>query len=105
MRGYGLYHLSGNRRFLFNFEDRLFLKDNLFRLVSLGGVVFFDAGSTWMGEPVAMGSCNTSEDAGLRVGTTRGTGGSPLRLDMAYAFKENGMPSRWSLSILTGQAF
>ncbi|MBI5883362.1 MAG: hypothetical protein HZB91_09700 [Elusimicrobia bacterium] len=105
MRGYGLYHLSGNRRFLFNLEDRLFLRDNLFRLVSLGGVVFFDAGSTWMGEAVALGSWKTSVGAGLRVGTTRGTGGSPLRIDMAYAFKENGMPSRWSLSILTGQAF
>ncbi|MBI5622458.1 MAG: hypothetical protein HY924_01630 [Elusimicrobia bacterium] len=105
LRGYGLYHTSGNRRFLFNLEDRLFLVDNLFRLVTLGGVLFFDAGSTWMGETVAFGSWKTSVGAGLRVGTSRGTGGSPLRLDLAYAFKENGMPSRWSLSILTGQAF
>jgi outer membrane protein assembly factor BamA len=105
LRGYGFYYLSGNRRLLFNLEDRLFLKDNLFRLISLGGVLFFDAGSTWMGEAVAMGSWKTSIGAGLRVASSRGTGGSPLRLDLAYALKENGLPSRWSLSILTGQAF
>ncbi|MBI4677264.1 MAG: hypothetical protein HY748_06750 [Elusimicrobia bacterium] len=105
LRGYGLYYLSGNRRFLFNLEDRLFVKDNLFRLLTVGGVVFFDAGSTWMGEAVAFGSWKTSVGAGLRIGSSRGTGGSPLRVDLAYAFKENGMPGRWSLSILTGQAF
>lgn len=105
LRGYGLDTFSGSRRFLFNLEDRLFLMDNVFRLVTVGGVLFFDAGSAWMGEAAAFGSVKGSVGAGLRLGSSRGSGGSPLRVDLAYALSDNGLASRWSLSILTGQAF
>ena len=47
LRGYGLSEFSGDRRFLFNIEDRLYVYDDLFRILDVGAVAFFDTGYAW----------------------------------------------------------
>ncbi|UPT74648.1 MAG: hypothetical protein M0D55_02680 [Elusimicrobiota bacterium] len=47
LRGYGLSEFTGNRRFLFNIEDRIYVYDDLFRILDVGAVVFYDSGYVW----------------------------------------------------------
>ncbi len=47
LRGFDTRQFVGDKRFIFNLENRLFFVDDLFHLVSLGAVVFFDAGYVW----------------------------------------------------------
>ena len=42
---------------------------------------------------------------GLRLAPSRSNSNSPVRIDLAYALSDNQTRSRWSLSILAGQAF
>ena len=64
LRGYGLSQFTGNRRFLFNIEDRIYLWDNLFRLLDVGTVVFYDSGYVFPG-PDSMGGVRVSVPAKL----------------------------------------
>lgn len=106
LRGYGLNQFSGDRRLLFNIEDRLFLWDQLLRLFDIGAVVFYDSGYVWpSSRSVKLADLKNSVGLGLRVAPTRSNNNSPVRIDLAYALSDNQSRSRWSLSILAGQAF
>jgi hypothetical protein len=106
LRGYGLTAFSGDRSFLFNIEDRIFIKDELWRLVDVGTVVFYDSGYVWPSmTKVDLADLRSSVGLGLRVAPSRSASNNPVRIDMAYALSDNQTRSRWSLSILAGQAF
>lgn len=106
LRGYGLNEFSGTRRFLFNLEDRVFVYDDLFRLLDIGSVVFFDSGYAWPdGRPVDVADLKSSVGIGLRVAPSRSGGNSPVRVDLAFPLNRRPGGARWSLSILAGQAF
>lgn len=106
LRGYGLDQFKGDRRFLFNVEDRVFVWDELWRLLDVGAVAFFDSGYVWpSGSGVRPSELRNSVGLGLRLAPSRSAGNDPVRLDLAYALNENKSRSRWSLSILAGQAF
>jgi len=106
LRGYGLSQFAGNRRFLFNVEDRIYVYDELFRLIDIGTVAFFDSGYVWpSARSVRLGDLKSSVGLGLRIAPTRSSANDPVRIDMAYALSDNGSRSRWSLSIQAGQAF
>lgn len=106
LRGYGLNEFSGDRRFLFNIEDRVYVYDDLFRVLDVGAVVFYDSGNVWASNrSVKLGDLKNSAGFGLRVAPSRSGGNSPVRIDMAFPLRRRGGASRWSLSILAGQAF
>jgi hypothetical protein len=106
LRGYGLNAFSGSRRFLFNVEDRIFVWDELWRLVDVGSVLFYDSGYSWPApNTVRFGDLKDSVGVGLRLAPSRSADNSPVRIDLAYALSSNQTRSRWSLSILAGQAF
>ncbi len=107
LRGYGLNAFSGDRRFLLNIEDRIFVWDELFRLIDVGAVVFYDSGYAWpTGSSVKVGRpLKSSVGMGLRLAPSRSSSNVPVRIDLAYALNSNETRSRWSLSILAGQAF
>jgi outer membrane protein assembly factor BamA len=106
LRGYGLSQFTGSRRFLFNIEDRVYLWDNLLRLMDVGIVAFYDSGYVWRAsDPVKISDLKNSVGMGLRVAPSRSSGNNPVRIDMAYALSGNQGRSPWSLSILGGQAF
>ncbi|HAH04907.1 MAG TPA: hypothetical protein DCM05_00040 [Elusimicrobia bacterium] len=106
LRGYGLSEFTGNRRFLFNIEDRLYVWDELWRLIDVGAVLFYDSGYAWpSSSSVKLSNLKNSVGLGLRLAPTRSAGNNPVRIDLAYALSDNKSSSRWSLSILAGQAF
>ena len=106
LRGYGLSEFSGNRRVLFNIEDRVYVYDNLFRLLDIGAVAFFDSGYVWPStSPVKPADMKNSVGLGLRVAPSRSSGNSPVRIDVAFPLRNSAGRPRWSLSILAGQAF
>jgi hypothetical protein len=106
LRGYGLSEFTGSRRFLFNIEDRVFVYDDLLRVLDIGAVVFYDSGYAWpSSSSVKLGDLKNSVGLGLRVAPSRSSGNSPVRIDLAYPLNNNSGRSRVSLSILAGQAF
>lgn len=106
LRGYGLGQFQGDRRALFNAEDRFFLWDEVLRLVDVGAVAFYDAGFAWKaGAPVRPSDLRHSVGLGLRLAASRSATNRPLRIDAARALNPNGTRSRWTLSILAGHAF
>ncbi|HBA59475.1 MAG TPA: hypothetical protein DCZ92_01360 [Elusimicrobia bacterium] len=106
LRGYGVDQFTGSRRFLLNLEDRVYVWDNLFQLLDIGTVFFFDSGYVWPSSgAVKLSDLKNSVGLGLRVAPSRSANNSPVRIDLARSL--NGTPARpdWSLSILGGQAF
>jgi hypothetical protein len=106
LRGYGLSAFTGDRRFLFNVEDRIFVWDDLFRLLDVGAVAFYDSGYAWpTSRAVKIADLKNGVGLGLRLAPSRSADNSPVRIDVAYALNDNKARSRWALSILAGQAF
>jgi len=106
LRGYGLNQFAGNRRFLFNIEDRIYVWDGLLRVMDFGMVVFYDSGYVWPeSRPVKLGDLKNSVGLGLRMAPSRSANNNPVRIDMAYALNSKKGSSPWSFSILAGQAF
>ncbi|MCX5793692.1 MAG: hypothetical protein NTY45_15960 [Elusimicrobia bacterium] len=106
LRGYGLNQFTGTRRFLLNVEDRVYVWDNLFQLLDLGVVFFYDSGYVWQqARPVKLSDLKNSVGVGLRLAPSRSANNNPARIDLAHALSGNtGRPS-WSLSVLGGQSF
>ncbi len=106
LRGYGLSEFTGDRRFLFNIEDRIYVYDDLFRVIDVGTVVFYDSGNVWAANrSMKFGDLKNSVGLGLRVAPSRSGSNSPVRIDVAFPLRRQAGASRWSLSILAGQAF
>ncbi len=106
LRGYGLNEFTGDRRFLFNIEDRIYVYDDLFRLLDVGSVLFYDSGNVWTSNrSMKWGDLKNSVGFGLRLAPSRSGSNSPVRIDLAFPLRRGAGTSRWSLSVLAGQAF
>ncbi|MBI4061008.1 MAG: hypothetical protein HY403_06220 [Elusimicrobia bacterium] len=106
LRGYGLSEFTGSRRFLFNIEDRVYVRDGLFSLLDVGAVVFYDAGHAWpQSSRFGLADLNHSAGLGLRAAPSRSGSNDPVRVDLAFPLDRGSGRSAWSLSILAGQAF
>jgi hypothetical protein len=92
LRGYPLRYQDGAARALFTIEQRYFTDWFPFRLWRLGGAVFFDAGRTWGGAPLAQPSLGVLKDAGfgLRIGNARSGLGNVIHVDVAFPFETAG---------------
>lgn len=106
LRGYGLSRFTGSRRFLYNLEDRIFVRDDLFRLLDVGAAAFYDSGYAWPeGASINLADLRSSVGVGLRVAPSRSGSNSPVRIDLAFPVSRRMSFSSWSLSVLAGQAF
>jgi len=106
LRGYGVDQFAGTRRLLLNLEDRLYVWDDLFRLLDVGMVFFYDSGYVWPeGRPIKLGDLKNSAGIGLRIAPSRSADNRPVHIDLARALNGNRSRPSWSLSILGGQAF
>lgn len=90
LRGYDAKTFTGDKRLLFNVEDRFHIADNVFKLISLGGAVFFDAGGVTDQSAGHLLSDNIYSDVGvgLRLGFPRSSGGKVFRIDFAFPLRE-----------------
>jgi hemolysin activation/secretion protein len=90
LRGYPLRYQAGDSSVLFTLEQRLFTDWYPFRLFSVGGAVFFDAGKTWGSDPVVGKHYGWLKNigVGLRIGNTRSGIGRMIHVDLAYPFDD-----------------
>lgn len=107
LRAYKRDGLVGNRSWLLNIEDRIFWTDELWSLVALGTVFFYDAGYVWsQGESISLSKVKSNIGAGLRIGLTRSSREAILRLDFAYRLqKDVDNDNRFVVAFGSEQAF
>lgn len=86
LRGYPLRYQTGSGRALLTLEQRVYTDWYPFRLVRVGGAVFFDVGRTWGRGPLEAGNLRWLADAGvgLRLGMSRSGLGNVLHVDVAF---------------------
>lgn len=103
LRGYHSNQFTGEKKVLFNIEDRIFIKDDFLHLVSIGLASFFDMGYVWKrGETVDFSDLKASIGIGLRFGFTRSSVGTVTRLDLSYALNNPGAGrDRWVFMVST----
>lgn len=96
LRGYPLRYQDGSSQTLLTLEHRIYTKHNLFRLLNVGGAVFFDIGRVWgRGNAPAVDNINgyvgnpnqgVLKDIGfgLRLGSSRSGLGNVIHIDLAF---------------------
>ena len=91
LRGYPLRYRTGQGRWLFTAEQRLFTEWFPFRLFAVGAAVFYDMGGVWGGSlvpapPPAHPTPQTLRDVGfgLRLGNMRSALGNVVHIDVAH---------------------
>jgi Omp85 superfamily domain len=85
LRGYPARYQTGEKRALLTVEQRLYTDWYPFRLLRVGGAVFFDMGRAWQGENQNRVNSGTLRDAGvgLRLAIDRAAFPSVLHIDVA----------------------
>lgn len=86
LRGYPRNYQSGDRRVLFNIEERVYTDWYPFRLFRLGAAVFYDWGRAWGGATENTVNTGWLSDVGfgLRILSARSAFGNVLHLDFAF---------------------
>ncbi len=107
LRGYPLRYQAGSGRLLFTAEQRFFSDWYPFRLVRVGGAVFFDAGRTWGENPLGSRSIGTLRDVGvgLRIGHSRSGLGNVTHVNLAFPLDARGDIKRVQLVVETKSSF
>lgn len=107
LRGYPIAQFAGDRRLLVNLEDRIFFIDDLFHLMSLGGVMFLDTGNAWTANQEFGGIFKLKSAAGFgfKIAASRSTRNEPISINFAYALNDNGRSSRFVISVTSGFHF
>lgn len=107
LRAYPLRYQDGTSQALLTLEHRVFTDWYPFRLVRVGGAVFFDAGRTWGrgvtgAEPLGM---LKDIGLGLRLGNNRSGLGNVLHVDLSYALDRRPGVDGLQLTIETKERF
>jgi outer membrane protein assembly factor BamA len=86
LRGYPRSYQTGDRRVVFNIEERVYTDWYPFRLIRVGAAAFFDAGRAWDGPGESPSSARWLSDVGvgLRFLSTRSSFGNVLHVDFAF---------------------
>ena len=107
LRGYPLRFQGGTASALLTLEHRIYTNWYPFRLLKVGGAVFFDAGRTWGRDFTGAVPLGLLKDAGvgLRFGNNRSGLGNVLHVDFSYAFDAPSGVRRTAITIQTSQKF
>jgi hypothetical protein len=108
LRGYESRAFSGDKRLIVNVEDRFVIAEDVLRLASVGGAVFFDGGGTTYNSMADL----VGEDFyanvgfGVRLGFPR-AGGGVVRFEVAFPLRSSDEADRFEPRFLvsTGQLF
>ena len=86
LRGYPTNYQLGERRVLFTAERRFYSDWYPFRLIRVGGAIFYDIGRAWGGPYESASSEHWSADVGfgLRLLSARSATGATLHVDFAF---------------------
>lgn len=106
LRGYPTNYQLGARRVLFTAERRFYSDWYPFRLIRVGGAVFYDLGRAWGGPYESASSRHWPADVGfgLRLLSARSSSGTTLHVDIAFPIERGpGVKSyQFSLQSKTG---
>ena len=107
LRGYPRDYQVGDRSALFTLEGRYYSPLYLFRLVRVGGAVFYDMGRAWGEDYVKALDPGILRDVGfgLRLTITRSGLGNVLHLDLAFPLDGDPTISRVQYLVTTKQSF
>jgi hypothetical protein len=107
LRGYPLRYQDGDARALLTVEQRFFTNYYPFRLVHIGGAVFFDAGRTWPGADGRAPNFGLLKDAGfgLRLSSSRSGLGNVVHLDVAFPLDGDNSIKRVQYLVRTKASF
>ena len=107
LRGYPLRYQSGEGRWLFTAEQRLFTNWYPFQLFNVGGAVFYDMGSSFGRDPLGTPSQGLLRDVGfgLRLGTARSALGNVLHIDVAYPLDGDSSVKKIQFLVETKKSF
>lgn len=107
LRGYPLRFQGGTSSALLTLEHRVFTSWYPFRLVRVGGAVFFDAGRTWGRDYAGAVPLGMLKDVGvgLRLGNVRSGLGNMLHVDLSYAFDAPPGVKRLQVTVETKSRF
>ena len=86
LRGYPLRYQRGDARAQLTIEQRYFTDYYLWRLLRVGGAIFFDAGRVWGDNPFGGENLGWLRDVGfgLRLASTRSSIGKMIHIDFAF---------------------
>lgn len=109
LRGYKANAFTGDNAVLLNLEDRAFFAEDMFKLISIGSAVFVDVGGV---SEKGIGDAVNSRlygdiGFGLRIGFGRSSGGSVVRIDIAFPVRDaDDGTDAWSPRLIfsTGQS-
>jgi len=107
LRGYPLRYESGTSRALLTVEQRFYTDWYPFRLVRVGGAVFYDEGRTWGTGVIGNSNPGLLRDIGfgLRLGNSRSGLGNVLHVDIAFPLDGVAAIDRVQFLIQTKQSF
>ncbi|MGH9315926.1 MAG: POTRA domain-containing protein [Thermoanaerobaculia bacterium] len=107
LRGYHLHAFAGDKRVIWNVEQRVFSGKEILQLISPGLAVFFDTGvATPSGQPLRLSDLKSDVGAGLRFSISRAATNNILRIDFAYALNPDPQGRKgWLVSFSSGQEF
>ncbi len=107
LRGYPLRYQTGAGRWNMTAEQRLFSDWYPFRLMRVGGAIFYDMGRTWGDNPTGSRSLGILRDAGLglRIAHSRSGFGNMTHIDVAFPIGANKDISKAQLLIETKRSF
>jgi hypothetical protein len=107
LRGYPLRYQSGSALGLMTIEERLYTSWFPFRLMHVGGAVFFDAGRTWGPSPIPPPDLGLLKDvgAGLRLGNARSSFGNVIHIDVAVPLDAQANIARVQFLVSTQQTY
>jgi outer membrane protein assembly factor BamA len=86
LRGYPRNYQAGNRRVLFNLEERVYTDWYPFRLFRVGAAMFYDLGRAWSGPTENTANTDWLSDVGfgLRILSARASFGKVTHIDLAF---------------------
>ena len=107
LRGYPLRYQSGEGRWLFTAEQRLFSNWYPLQMFNVGGAVFYDMGASWGRDPLGTRSQGLLRDVGfgLRFGNSRSALGNVLHIDIAYPLDGDASVDSLQFLIQTKKSF
>lgn len=107
LRGYPIRFQGGSSSALLTLEHRLYTDWYPFRLLRVGGVVFFDAGRTWGRDFAGAESLGLLKDLGLgiRFGNNRSGLGNVVHVDLSYALDAPAGVKRVEVTVATRSTF